>query len=139
MEQTNENILKLIGSAKRYLGYQKKYVKLDLAEKLTLLLTALVLGAVIFVIGLIAVIFLALTLAAALRTWTGSACAAYFIVAILFILLCLLIYVMRNKWIVSPLSKFFSHLLLSQDESRPRQTYGAENQSNEVFDQSNEP
>lgn len=139
MEQTNENILKLIGSAKRYLGYQKKFVRLDLTEKLTLLLTALVLGAVIFVIGLIAVIFLALTLAAALRAWTGSACAAYFIVAVLFVLLCLLVYVMRNKWIVSPLSKFFSNLLLSQDENRPGQANGAENQSNEVFDQSYEP
>ena len=116
MEQTNDTLLNLVESIKRYLGYQEKFVKLDLTEKLTLLLTALILGSIIFVIGLIAIIFLALTLSAALKAWLGSPCAAYAIVAAIFILLCLLVYFMRAKWLISPLSRFFSNLLLDKKE-----------------------
>ena len=112
METTNDLIFKLFNSLKRYFGLQGKFLKLELTEKLTVLLTALILGSVIFVIGLIAVIFLALTASAVLIVWLGSAIAAYAIVAVFFILLCLLIYLKKNEWIVAPLAKFFSNLLL---------------------------
>ena len=122
MATTDELIVKLIASVKRYAGLRGRYIKLDLSEKLTLLLTVLILGAVLVVIGLIAVIFLSLTLYAALHAWLDSACAAYAIVAGLFIAFCLLIYAMRQRWIVGPLSRFFTHLLLDQEnEKSPRQ------------------
>lgn len=116
MESSNELIQKLAFSFKRYLRYQEKYIKLDLTEKFSILLTVLILGGILFVIGLIALIFLALTAAAALKTWLGSFCAAYAIVAVFFLLLCLIIYWTRKKWIVEPLTKFFSKLFLENNK-----------------------
>ncbi len=117
MESTTDVIVQLVASLKRYLGYQEKYIKLDLTEKLTILLTALILGAIIFVIGIIALIFIALTAAAAISSWTGSAWAGYAVVSGFFILLCLLIYWMRNQWIVNPLTQFFSFILLDEPKT----------------------
>ena len=101
METTTDVIVKLVESLKRYLGYQKKYITLDLTEKLTLLLTALIIGAVIFVIGIIAVIFIALTIAAAIKAWSGS----------------VVIFLMRKPWIVDPLTRLFSNILMDQQEA----------------------
>ena len=117
METTTDVIVKLVESLKRYLGYQKKYITLDLTEKLTLLLTALIIGAVIFVIGIIAVIFIALTIAAAIKAWSGSACLAYGIIAAFFILTCVVIFLMRKPWIVDPLTRLFSNILMDQQEA----------------------
>ena len=117
MESTSDVMAQLVVSVKRYLGYQKKFIKLDLTEKLTILLTALILGAIIFVIGIIAVIFLALTVAAIIETLTGSTWIAYGIVTCLFILLCVLLFLMREKWIVNPLTQFFSNILLDDSKN----------------------
>ena len=117
MDSTSDIMAQLVASVKRYLGYQKKYIKLDLTEKLTILLTALILGAIIFVIGIIAVIFLALTVAAVIETWTGSAWIAYSIVTCLFIILCIMLYLMRDRWIVNPLTQFFSDILLDDPKN----------------------
>ena len=116
METTTDIIVRLVDSLKRYLGYQKAYIRLDLTEKLTLLLTALIIGAVIFVVGIIAIIFIALTIAAAIKTWTGSACLAYAIISIFFILICFLLFWMRKPWIVEPLTKLFSNILLDNPQ-----------------------
>ena len=116
METTTDVIAKLVESLKRYLGYQKTYITLDLTEKLTLLLTALIIGAVIFVIGIIAVIFIALTIAAGIKTWTGSACLAYGIIAAFFILTCAMIFLMRKPWIVDPLTRLFSNILMGPQQ-----------------------
>ena len=51
MESPRILIQELAASVKRYIEYQKTYVKLDLTEKLTILLTALILGSVIFIIS----------------------------------------------------------------------------------------
>ena len=116
MESTTDVIVRLAESLKRYLGYQRTYIQLDLTEKLTILLTALIIGAVIFVISIIAVIFIALTIAAAIETWTGNACFAYGSISCLFILTCFIIFWMRKPWIVDPLTKFFSNILLDSQQ-----------------------
>ena len=42
---------------KRYLGLQREYVMLSFAEKLTVLLTALVVGGIVMMILLLSVVF----------------------------------------------------------------------------------
>ena len=72
MESPRILIQELAASVKRYIEYQKTYVKLDLTEKLTILLTALILGSVIFIISMMAVVFAGLALSSAISYWTGS-------------------------------------------------------------------
>jgi hypothetical protein len=116
MENTNTLISKIVYSLKRYIGYQKKYIRLDLTEKLTLLLTALILGCIIFVIALIAVIFAGISLACAFQ-YLVSPWLSYAIVSCLFILICMLIYKKRQTLIIEPLTRFFAHLLLDSDNN----------------------
>lgn len=113
MEANNQAVQKLVQSIKRYLGLQKTYIQLELAEKLTLLLTAFILGCIIFTIGLIAVIFLALTICALLNDWLGNEALSYLIMTCMFVLACVILYFKRKPWIVNPLTQFFAQLLMS--------------------------
>ena len=116
MDTTSSSILKIIQSVKQYLGYQKRYIKLDLTEKLTLLLTALILGCVIFVIALIAIVFAGISIASALQNWV-SPWLSYAIVSCIFVLSCVVIYLKRQTFIVGPLTHFFANILLDDDNT----------------------
>lgn len=115
-DRTDGLVAKLLVSLKEYLGLQKEYAMLELTEKLTRLLTALILGAILFVIGIFAVIFLALTVVSLLKWITGSEILAYGIVTLLFVSLSYCFYRMRNKWLAAPLMNFFTNLLLKDYE-----------------------
>lgn len=116
MDRTDGLISKLVASLKAYLGLQREYVMLELTEKLTRLLTALILGAILFVITIITVIFFALTIVAALTYLTGNDILSYGIVTLFFVGLATLSYKMRRRWLVAPLTNFFTTLLLKDDE-----------------------
>lgn len=89
---------------------------LELTEKLIRLLTALIIGSILFVLGIIVIIFLALTLVHILCALTGSAIVAYAIVSALFILLGVILYYKKSKWIVAPLTNFLTNILLKDNE-----------------------
>lgn len=118
MDRTDGLISKLVVSLKYYLGLQREYVMLELTEKLTKVLTALILGAILFVIAIITVIFLALTVVSALAYVTDSDILAYGIVTLLFVAVALFFYKMRKKWLIAPLTDFFAILLLKDDEEK---------------------
>lgn len=116
MDRTDGLISKLFVSLKEYLGLQKEYAMLELTEKLTRLLTALILGAIIFVLGLIVIVFFSLTLVALLDWLIGNEIISYAIMTVLFMLLAYLVYRMRNRWLVTPLTNFFINLLLVDND-----------------------
>lgn len=116
MERTDSLVAKLIASLKTYFKLQREYALLELTEKLTRVLTALILGSILFVIAIITVIFLALTCVSFLTWLTGSEILAYGIVTVLFVALALLLYFMRNRLLVRPLTQFFTTLLLTDDD-----------------------
>lgn len=112
IDRTDGLISKLYVSLKEYLGLQKEYAMLTLTEKLTRLLTALILGAVLFVLAILVVVFFSLMLVS-LFTWlTGSEILAYGIVTLMMVLFGVLFYNMRTKWLTIPLTNFFIKLLL---------------------------
>lgn len=117
MESPRILIQKLATSVKRYIEYQKTYVKLDLTEKLILLLTALILGSVIFIISMIAVVFAGLALSDAITYWTGSPFAGHASVCILFVLFCVVLVAKRHTLIVEPLTKTIAGILLDSSNS----------------------
>ena len=116
MERIESLVTKLASSLQTYLGLQREYMMLELTEKLARLLTALILGAVMFVIGILTVIFLAFTIVAGLEWLTGSAMLSYGVVTLLFVGLAYLFYRMRNKWLSRPLTNFFTNLLLKDED-----------------------
>ena len=58
-----ENIQQLFFDFKKYLELQKKYTQLEVAEKLTILLSTLILVLLVVILGMVALFYLSLTLA----------------------------------------------------------------------------
>ncbi len=112
MDRVDGLVSKLFSSLKTYLGLQKEYAMLELTEKLSRLLTALILGAILFVMGIFAVFFLALSLSSLITLLTGSAVISYLVMTLLFVIACATFYRMRHKWLEAPLTNFFTNLLL---------------------------
>ena len=115
-----ELITQLFADAKRYAELRLKLAKVDMVSKLMLLLSALVLGAVLFVLLTIVVLFLSYTAAAALASWLGSMTAACAVIAGCYLLLAVLIYLNRRRWIVTPMARFLSRLFIDNNKSEER-------------------
>ena len=106
------SVHRIISSVKRYFGLQREYVLLSFAEKLTILLTAMVVGGIIMSILFVSVIFFSLALSSWIAEMTGSMPLGYVVVACLFLLLCLIIFLNRKRWIANPIARFLATTLL---------------------------
>ncbi len=108
-----ELISQLFADAKRYAELRLQLTKVDLVSKLAILLAALILGAVLFMLFTIVILFLSYTAAAMLATWLGSMSAACAVIAGCYLLVAVVVYANRRRWIVTPLARFLSKLFLS--------------------------
>jgi len=108
----NTSLHKLFNSVKRYLGLQRDFVLLSVAEKVTVIMAAFILIMVLLIIMLVASVFFML----ALGVWLGELldCAAlgYLIAGAVYALTGLLVYCHRTRWIADPIAKFVGKQLL---------------------------
>ena len=107
-----ETIAQLIEVLKHYLGLQTEYLKLDVIDKVVRLLTA-ALAIVFFLIIIAVLMFFSFAFAYWLANFTGTA-LAFFIVAVLHLLLFILFFTFRKNWIEKPLVHFLASLFLSK-------------------------
>lgn len=112
-ENLSQQIQSLIRQGKRYLSLQINYGKLTLAEKLTILLSGVLLVMISLTLGAFAVGFLAFALVDALKE-SMSPVGAYCVVATIFILLTLVVYVCRKALIINPIARFVSKLFFDK-------------------------
>ena len=89
--------------------------RLDFVSKMTRLVGALVLGAVLFVLGAIIVLFLSYMAMLALTPHVGSATVACGIIALGYIVIGWIIYAFRQRLIMTPLANFLGGLFLNDD------------------------
>lgn len=87
------------------------YVRLTLAEKLTLLLSAAAMFLIVLLLGAIALLFL-LGATAHLLSNAVPMYLAYVIVAAICIVIVLCVYVLRRMLIFDPLARFVSRLIV---------------------------
>jgi hypothetical protein len=107
-----ETLAQLIEVLKHYLGLQKEYVKLDAIDKVVRLLTVAAL-AILFVMLIVPImLFVMLGIASWLSSSIGVT-AAYFVVAVIHVLILILFIVFRKSWIEKPLVRFLASLLMS--------------------------
>lgn len=107
----------LLQEIKNYLSLQKEYATMDVADKLTVLLSAIALAAICFMLGVMAMFCLTFAFA----HWMGDVLQSMplgFACAALIPLLALLVtHRNRNKWITQPLARFLIRTILKQDEN----------------------
>ena len=107
-----ENIAQLVEVLKNYIGLQKEYVKLDVIDKVVKLVTALTIAIVFIILGIAVLFYLSFAIVHWLEPLTGLG-LAYFLIAMLFLVLIILVCVFRKAWIERPLVRFLADTLLN--------------------------
>jgi hypothetical protein len=110
-----ESISQLIEEIKHYIGLQKDYVKLDVVEKTVVLLSALILWGLLLVLAAMVLFYFSFAAAYFLSDYIGFA-GGFTIITAFCLLIFILVYAFRKKWIERPLTKFLANLLLRNDE-----------------------
>ena len=107
-----ESIAQLVEVLKDYLGLQKEYLKLDVIDKVVRLVTALTLAIVLVVLGIAVLFYLSFAVAYWLAALVGHGWA-FFIIALFFLALLILVFINRKSWIERPLVRFLADILLN--------------------------
>ena len=110
-QETNNSIQSLFAQGKEYLELKFQYAKLTLAERLTIILSALVVGAVVLFVGVIALFFLSVAVANWLSIYIGLGWACT-IVGLFYVLVGCLIFVFRKPLIENPIARLVSRSIL---------------------------
>lgn len=110
-----DNLQQLLTELKHYAELQKDYIRLHLVEKLTILVSTLILVFVLLVLGIIALFYLSFTLAYVLEPHVGGLMCSYGIITGGILLLICLIIAFRKKLIVQPMVNFLANLLLNDN------------------------
>lgn len=116
-DKSIDNLTELFKEVKKYLKLQGEYVKLDLVEKLTILLSTLTLIFVLIILGTMAAFYLSFMLVYVLASATGSLVAGYAIIGGILILLAFIIYRLRQKLIFQPMVNFVARLFLDDSSN----------------------
>ena len=107
-----ESIAQLVESVKSYVELQGEYLKLDAIQKIVRLVTAMTLTIVLLLLGIAFLFYLSFACVYWLEPLTGTA-LAFFIVALFFLALLILVFINRKSWIERPLVRFLADVLLN--------------------------
>ncbi|MBR9921220.1 MAG: phage holin family protein [Bacteroidetes bacterium] len=104
--KSTENILEQAGESleyvKQYVSNQQKLLKLEIAERSARMMSGMVLGLSLALIGLMSLGFVSVALAFWLTQITGSAITGFLIVGGFYLVLAIVLYVFRKPIIVNP-------------------------------------
>lgn len=107
-----ESIVELIEALKEHVGLQKEYLELNVIEKVVKLVTALAVAIIFIILGVAVLFYLSFALVYWIAPLTGLA-MAFFLVALFFITLLVVLCVFRKRWIEQPLVRFLANTLLN--------------------------
>jgi hypothetical protein len=125
-DQNIQTIRELVLNLKEYAELKAESVQIGIIRKLSILITALIVGGLAFVLAAIIIFFLSGTLALALAPHVGGTAISCLIVATFYLLLGCLIYAKRTAWILNPIANFIGELFLKFDESIKEKLDGTE-------------
>lgn len=111
---TIDNLQTLFNETKRYVELQKDYIKLDMVQKLTVLISTLILILTMMILGMIALFYLSFMLIYILEPHVGGLTTSYAIVSGCILLLLASIYLFRQSLIVQPLTRFLANLFFNE-------------------------
>ena len=110
MSEKENSFSRLWQQGKDYATLKIEYAKLTAAEKLSVLLSAVAVAFVVFSLAMVALIFLSLA------EWIGQSIGMAWgcgIVAVVYIAMMVLLFLLRKPLFINPVSRFVSRLILS--------------------------
>lgn len=111
-----ENIAQLIAELREYVELRIRDLQLSSVQKLSRLFSALILGAVLALLMAIVVIFLSFTLATALAPVVGGEAMGYLVIALLYLVLAVVLYTNRRRWILEPIVRLVASIFLDDEK-----------------------
>ena len=111
-----ESIGKLLLEFKKYLELQKEFVKLDATEKMTVILSVILIVTVLLLLGSIVLLFLTFALAYYLGDVLGSLSLGFGLISAFILLLTVIFYLNRNRMVIQPMARFMTKLILTQED-----------------------
>ncbi len=109
-----ENFQQLYDDVKKYIQLQTEYVKVEFVEKLTVLVSALLIIFLVIILIMGALFYLFFSVAYLLEPIAGSMTISFLIISAFYLLLTFLLFVFRKKLIINPLVRFLSRLFLKK-------------------------
>ena len=107
-----ESFQQLYADLKKYVELQAEYLKVEFVEKLTILVSTLLIIIIITVLAVAALFYLFFSLAYALEPLLGSLATSFAIISGIYVLLILFLIILRKQLVINPLVKFLSNLFL---------------------------
>ena len=107
-----ESFQQLYADLKKYVELQAEYLKVEFVEKLTILVSTLLIIILITVLAVAALFYLFFSLAYALEPLLGSLAVSFAIISGIYVLLILFLVILRKRLVINPLVKFLSNLFL---------------------------
>ena len=111
-----ESIGKLLLEFTKYLELQKEFVKLDATEKMTVILSAILIVTVLLLLGSIVLLFLTFALAYYLGDVLGSLSLGFGLISAFILLLTVIFYLNRNRMVIQPMARFMTKLILTKED-----------------------
>ena len=111
-----ESIGKLLLEFKKYLELQKEFVKLYATEKMTVILSAILIVTVLLLLGSIVLLFLTFALAYYLGDVLGSLSLGFGLISAFILLLTVIFYLNRNRMVIQPMARFMTKLILTKED-----------------------
>lgn len=119
--ERTEQVEGIMGNVQRYLKLLLEDTRLNAAEKLTRLMSAVAISAIMLFLAVVTLVFLSLGLSMALAE-VMKPLWAFIIVAAIYLVLCVVLLLARKVLIIDPIARFTSKLLLDPPEQqKPKQ------------------
>lgn len=112
-EKLTDEIKEIFVQGRDWVKLEVEYAKLTLAEKFTILFTAVIIGAVCMLMGIVVLIMLALALAELFKTFMLPP-FAYLAVGGVVCILILLLYLFRKPILLNPIARSLTKLLINK-------------------------
>lgn len=106
----------ILSHTQNWVKLEVEYIRLTAAEKFTILLSTLILGAVCLLIGMVVLILLSLSLVDLFKLFMAPA-LAYLSIGGFLILLMVVVYFLRKPLLLNPIARFVTKLFCEAHES----------------------
>lgn len=113
-EKLTEELKDILAQGRDWVKLEVEYAKLTVAEKFTVLLSAMIIGAICLLMGMVVLILLSLSLVELFKMMMVPA-LAYLAVSGIICLLILILYLLRNPLLLNPIARFITRLLINKN------------------------
>ena len=109
-----ENFQQLYDDVKKYIQLQTEYVKVEFVEKLTVLISALLIIFLIIILIMGVLFYLFFSVAYLIEPIVGSLAGSFSIISAFYLLLTFLFFMFRKRLVINPLVRFLTRLFLTK-------------------------